>query len=56
MIRRLHIIERLELMPVFSAGDYGKVELRLLEFLKLNMKALMSGSVQVTNIFDEKIT
>ena len=43
-------------MPVFSAGGYSKVELRLLEFLKLNMTALMSGSIQVTNIFDEKIT
>ena len=42
-------------MPVLSAGGYDKVELRLLEFLKLNLKALMRG-VQVTNIFDEKIT
>ena len=42
-------------MPVLSAGGYDKVELRLLEFLKLNLKALMSG-VQVTNIFDEIIT
>ena len=42
-------------MPVLSAGGYSKVELRLLEFLKLNLKALMSG-VQVTNIFYEKIT
>ena len=41
--------------PVLSAGGYDKVELSLLEFLKLNLKALMSG-VQVTNIFDEKIT
>lgn len=42
-------------MPVLSAGGYDKKELRLLVFLKLNMKALMSG-VQVTNIFGEKIT
>ena len=42
-------------MPVLSAGGYSKVELRLLAFHKLNLKALMSA-VQVTNIFYEKIT
>ena len=42
-------------MPELSAGGYGKGELRLLEFLTLNLQALMSG-VQVTNIFGEKIT